>query len=181
MKLPDKFKWLLTIGTLPKMITAGLEHLGVKEIPGKESHPVIISMAIELGVRGIYTNDDTSWCALFQSYICKITGKPMPFKSYKILRAKSFASWGNPVVRGEERLGDILVFKRPGGHHVGMYIAESNISFFVLGGNQSNAVSITEIKKERLMACRRYYAIAAPASVKKYIQDSTGKFSTNES
>lgn len=183
MKLPEKFNWLATIGPLPKMVQLGLEHLGVKEISGANSNPIIINMAMELGVRSIYTNDDTSWCALFQNFICKMCSKPIvndKGDKYNLLRAKSFADWGNPVANGDERLGDILVFKRPGGGHVGMYIAESDTSFFVLGGNQSNAVTITEIAKDRKIACRRYYATAAPDSVKKYKLNSSGILSHNE-
>ncbi len=183
MNLPLKYHWLLTIGPLPRMIEMGLEFLGIKEIPGVSSNPTILKMAKEIGVESIYKNDDTSWCALFQCYICKLTNKPMidpKGDKYNFLRAKSFADWGNMVVRGEEMLGDILVFKRPGGFHVGMYIAESATSFFVLGGNQSNAVTITEIAKVRLVACRRFYSTGAPASVKEYRLDSSGKLSTNE-
>lgn len=183
MNLPAKYQWLATIGPLPRMIENALSLLGTKEIKGSKSNPVILNMAKEIGVDKIYTNDDTSWCAVFQGFICKISNKPALDPKgdiYNLLRAKSFADWGNPVVRGEEMLGDILVFKRPGGFHVGMYIAESKSTFFVLGGNQGNAVTIAEIAKTRLTACRRYYATAAPASVKKYKLDSSGKLSTNE-
>lgn len=180
MQLPEKHKWLNTVGPLPRMIQNALRYLGQKEIPGPQSNTVIMNMAKEMQVHNIYTNDDISWCALFQSYICKISNKPMPYKAYQVLRAASFTTWGNKVEKGDEKLGDILVFKRPGGNHVGMYIAESDKTFFVLGGNQSNAVTITEITKGRLIACRRYYAIGPPASVKKYRMAASGKVSTNE-
>jgi uncharacterized protein (TIGR02594 family) len=178
--LPTKYKWLSTVGPLPKMVVSALSYLGLKEYPGSANNPVIMEMARQLGVTNIYSGDSVSWCAVFISYICLISGKPMPFTSYEILRAASFASWGNPVEKGKEALGDILVFKRPGGNHVGIYIAESATTFHVLGGNQSDSVSFTEIKKDRMIACRRYYAVAAPASVKKYILSSGGKVSTNE-
>lgn len=180
MTLPEKYKWLSTIGTLPKLLTAGLQYMGVKETPGGESNPVIIQMAKDLGVSEIYDNDDISWCALFICYLCLVTGKPMPFKAYAILRAASFADWGEPVERGEEQLGDILVFTRPGGNHVGLYIAESKDSLHVFGGNQSNSVSIAEISKARLSASRRFYATQAPHSARKYLINSSGKMSTNE-
>lgn len=180
MIIPTKYKWLTTIGTLPKLVTAGLSFLGLKEAPGAGNNPVILDMAKRLGVSSIYTSDSISWCALFISYLCVISGKPMPYTSYEILRAASYQTWGNEVPKGKEALGDILVFKRPGGNHVGIYIAESANTFHVLGGNQSDSVSFTEIKKDRLIACRRYYSIAPPASVKKYILSSSGMISTNE-
>lgn len=178
--LPTKYKWINTIGPLPRMMVSALSFLGLKEYPGLGNNPVIMEMAKKLEVSDIYTADSISWCALFISYICIISGKPMPYSSYEILRAASFVNWGNQVIKGGEAFGDILVFKRPGGNHIGLHIAESATTFHVLGGNQSDSVSFTEIKKDRLIACRRYYAIGPPASVKKYILSSGGIISTNE-
>jgi len=179
--IPAKYQWIENVGVLPKLVQAGLNYLGVKEYPGKSSNnPVIMNMAKELGIGGIYTNDEIAWCAVFVCYLCHITGKPQPYTGYQILRAGSFANWGNQVIRGQEQLGDILVFSRPEGNHVALYLAESENSYHVLGGNQSNAVTITEISKYRLVASRRYYATAPPESVKKYYIDSSGKLSHNE-
>lgn len=177
----NKFPYLQTIDTLPKLVAAGLQYLGVKEIPGARSNPVIIDMAKGLGIEKIYTNDDTAWCGLFMSHLFRITGKPLlgiKGDKYNYLRAAKYAEWGNKV--DEPEMGDVLVFSRTGGGHVGLYVGESKYTYFVLGGNQSNSVSITEIKKDRLTAARRYYATEPPASVKKYILDSTGTVSINE-
>ncbi|HRQ17687.1 MAG TPA: TIGR02594 family protein [Agriterribacter sp.] len=174
------YTFLNDIGTLPKMVTEAMKYLGTKEIPGKQSNPVILNMAKELGIGDIYTNDDTAWCALFISYICKKVGKPIPFAGYHFLRAASFSKWGKAVGRGNAMLGDILVFTRQGGGHVGLYIAETEKTFIVLGGNQGNAVSFTEIAKDRLSDVRRYYSIAPPVSAKKYYVNSSGVVSKNE-
>lgn len=179
--LAKKYAFLESIGPLPKMVETGLNYLGIKEYPGTGSNNrAIMQMAQELGIANIYKNDEVAWCGLFVAYVMKVSGKPMTFTGYEILRAASFADWGKPVARGEEKLGDILVFKRPGGNHVGIYIAESDTTFHVLGGNQSNAVTITEIAKNRLFASRRFYAIGAPESAKKYTINSSGEVSTNE-
>ena len=78
-------------------------------------------------------------------------------------------------------LGDILVFKRDGGGHVGFYIGEDNDCYHVLGGNQSNAMNVTRILKSRLFQARRTaWSIAQPANVRKIILDPKGKISTNE-
>lgn len=178
--LPKKYSWISTRGPLPKLVTAALNYLDLKETPGSGNNPIIMGMAKRLGVDNIYIGDSMSWCALFISYLCIIADKPMPYKQYEILRAASFTNWGNPVEKGKEAFGDILVFKRPGGNHVGIYIAESDTTFHVLGGNQSDSVNFTEIKKDRLLAARRYYQIAPPASVKKYKLSSSGVVSTDE-
>lgn len=181
--LPEKYQWLEKIGTLPKLVSAALQYLGLKEIPGTKSNPVILDMAKGIGIGDIYKNDDVSWCAVFINHLIRITGKIMvdPDKDrYNLMRAKWLASWGNKVVRGDEMLGDIAIFERPGGGHVGIMIAESDNAFLILGGNQNNQVSFTWILKSRLLACRRYYATAAPESAKKYHVKSTGELSTNE-
>lgn len=182
MNLPAKYQWLQNIIPLPKILEEGLKYLGLKEIPGQASNPAILQMAKTLGVADIYKNDDISWCALFISFLCKTVGKPLPDNHgdrYNIIRAAWFQYYGekSPV----PQLGDVLVFKRPGGHHVGIYVAESKDTYHVLGGNQSNAVTITEISKIRMAYARRFYHTAPPATVKAYLIDSSGHLSTNES
>ncbi len=181
--LPVKYAWLEEIGTLPKLLASGLQYIGIKEIPGAKSNPVILDMARGLGVSDIYTNDDQSWCALFINHLIRINGKP-PVDTkgdrYNLLRAKWLANWGAAVIHGEEKIGDLGIFERPGGGHVGIIIAETGSTFVILGGNQSNSVSFTEIAKTRLIACRNYYATNPPESVKQYHMDSTGQLSVNE-
>jgi len=177
MSLPDKFIWLETVGDLPKLVSAGLQYLGVKEIPGKQNNPAIMDMAKGLGVDNIYTSDDEqSWCALFINHLMRISGKPLvdiKGDKYNYLRALWMLNWGGYVEPKDERLGDVLIFKRTGGGHVGLYIAESRTTYYVLGGNQSNSVSFTEIIKDRLIGARRFYATGIPASAKKYFIDSS--------
>lgn len=183
MNLPEKYSWLNSLTPLPKLVAAALQYLGIKEIPGIKSNPVIMNMAKEIGVDDIYKNDDTSWCALFMCYLCMICGKPLPDidgDKYNKLRAAWFLNYGHKVEDGQAMLGDVLVFERPGGNHVGLYIAESASTYFVLGGNQSNAVTITEIKKDRLRQARRFYHISAPVTVKKYFMNASGLTSKNE-
>jgi uncharacterized protein (TIGR02594 family) len=47
--------------------------------------------------------------------------------------------------------GAVLVFKRGNGGHVGFGVGEDATDYYVLGGNQSNAVNITRISKDRLL------------------------------
>ena len=179
--IPTQYHFLNTIGTLPKLVAASLQYVGLKEYPGlNNSNPVIMNMAQQLGIGDIYPNDEVAWCSLYMCYLYLITGKPQPFKEYMILRALQQRYWGNEVNLNECKLGDVMVFQRPEGGHVGLYIAESKNSYHILGGNQSNSVSFTEIKKERLVSCRNYYSTAAPKSSQKYFIDNLGKVSTNE-
>lgn len=182
--LPSKFSWLLEIGPLPKVIESAIGLLGVQEIKGPKNNPVIMGMAKSIGVQDIYTSDDLlSWCALFVNYVLWLNGKPMidpKGDKWNLLRARYLSSWGRPVTLDNMKLGDLVVFAREGGGHVAFYIAETKHSVFVIGGNQSNAVTITEIAKSRIIGVRNYYATTPPASVKKYFVDSSGKLSNNE-
>lgn len=77
-------------------------------------------------------------------------------------------------------LGDVLVFKRDGGGHVGLYVGEDAACYHVLGGNQGNAVSIRRIAKNRLIEARHLYKVAAPDNVRKVALSSTLAVSRNE-
>jgi len=50
--------------------------------------------------------------------------------------------------------GAVLVFERGSGGHVGFAVGQSAAHFYVLGGNQSNAVTIAPIAKTRLLGAR---------------------------
>ncbi|MEO7381482.1 MAG: TIGR02594 family protein, partial [Paracoccaceae bacterium] len=51
-------------------------------------------------------------------------------------------------------IGAVLIFARGQGGHVGFAIGQDDAHFFVLGGNQSDAVTIARIAKSRLLGAR---------------------------
>jgi hypothetical protein len=77
-------------------------------------------------------------------------------------------------------LGDILTFKRNAGGHVGFYVGEDATAYHVLGGNQSNQVSVSRIAKSRLYQARRPEYKSQPLNIRKVQLGSTGELSTNE-
>ena len=75
----------------------------------------------------------------------------------------------------------MLVFRRgETSGHVGIYIGEDYGAFHVLGGNQSDGVTITRIAKDRCIAVRRPVYKAAPATAKPVELAPTGALSVNE-
>ena len=142
---------------LPKHLQIALDFQGITEIVGSKSNPLILSWAKELGLSDIYTNDDTAWCGLFFAICAKRSGRELPtFKDkYDYLRALKYCGIWLPVMTKDASVGDVLIFQRPSGGHIGFYVAESLTSYFVLGGNQGNSVSISEIAKSRCVAIRR--------------------------
>lgn len=156
------------------MVAEGMRLLGTLEVPGPGNNPVILSWAKELGIAE-YRADETPWCGLFIALLVKRTGR-LPVLTP--LWALSWRTFG--VKAAIPSLGDILVFKRPGGGHVGLYIAEDAQAYHVLGGNQDNRVSITRIAKSRLVDARRPIYSSQPDSVKPYHLTATGELSNNE-
>jgi len=68
--------------------------------------------------------------------------------------SKAWADYGSLLRRDRLAPGAILVFDRAGGGHVGFYVGEDAGHYFVLGGNQGNAVNVMKLGKTRLVASR---------------------------
>jgi uncharacterized protein (TIGR02594 family) len=161
------------------MITEALKEFGVTEDPGKANDETILGWAKELGDKAIgwhYGEDSIPWCGLFVAIVAKRAGKDLP---YGPLRAKNWAAFGKSTKT--PFLGDVLVFSRNGGGHVGLYVGEDKECFHVLGGNQSDQVNITRIPKSRLFSARRTPAKSSlPPSAKPYWVNAVGQISSKE-
>lgn len=178
--LPVKWQWLYKEGQ-PKALVEALRHYGILEHTGKGSDPNIAAWAKELNVNGYYTDDDIPWCGLFVGIVMKRAGYEIP-KGLDSLGALNWLRFGNVVVKGQEKLWDILCFTRPGGGHVGFYVGENAHAFLVYGGNQSNAVGFAWVDKTRLAGCRRArWKVGQPSNVRKIILSESGELSKNES
>lgn len=166
------------------MIREALLTYGTLEVPGTANNPVIIGWAKEVkgSVAEAYKADSIPWCGLWMAVIAKRSGWE-PVNSP--LWALSWASFGQYVGNAPSpkvaALGDVLVFTRNGGGHVGLYVGEDSDCYHVLGGNQSDSVCITRIAKSRLYTARRpKWKSAQPASVKKIVVGASGAISKNE-
>ncbi len=170
MAYPTNYEWLGRIGLLPLMVTEALKEYGTVETPGRANNAKIMAWAKELGLSDIYSADAVPWCGLFIDLVAKRAKKARVKNPLWALNHKNFGT--DP---GQPGLGDVLVYLRDGGGHVGLYIAEDNECYHTLGGNQGDCVSITRIYKKRLVAARRSKVlIRHPASVKPYIVKPTG-------
>lgn len=140
--------------TEPTWLTAARAKLGVRETPGPANSPTIMGWAKTLGAKvlGIVFNaDSVPWCGLFTAKCIAEAGlTPPPIA----IRAKAWATWGKPLAASALAPGAVLVFERAGGGHVGFYVGEDDAAYRVLGGNQSDAVTITRIAKDRCIARR---------------------------
>lgn len=169
------YDWL-TSEPSPKILVTAVKHIGVTEFVGKANNPIIIQWAQYTQLNAYYTNDDIPWCGLFIAYCCRIN-------NLEVVRlplwALSWSNWGTSV--STAMLGDVLVFKRNGGGHVGIYVGEDKDCYHVLGGNQGDKVCVVRINKNRLHAARRTrWRIAQPSNVRQVFLSQEGRVSTNE-
>jgi len=94
------------------------------------------------------------WCGAFVAS-CLRAALPGLILPDTPLAARAWGRFGEPVA---PVFGAVLIFWRgaPSGWqgHVGFYRGEDAAAYHVLGGNQSDAVTITRIAKTRLLAAR---------------------------
>ncbi|WP_332657382.1 TIGR02594 family protein [Brevundimonas sp.] len=135
----------------PAWLKLARAQVGTREIVGPKHSPVIMAWIQEIGAKalGVKVNDDeTPWCGTFMAWLMKRCGLSTPAIAVRAASWGRAGSWGRELLG--PRLGCVLVFTRAGGGHVGLYLGEDATHFHVLGGNQSNSVSVTRIAKNRL-------------------------------
>ena len=175
-ELPPAYRWIDEVRPLPRMVEAARQLYGTIETLGPADNPLILDWAREVGLSRAYSSDAVPWCGLFMALVARRAGKAAPAKP---LWARSWGRFG--VASPEAALGDVLVFARAkGGGHVGLYVGEDETAFHVLGGNQTDAVSITRIARTRCIAIRRPIYRVQPASVAPIQLAATGAISVNE-
>lgn len=133
----------------PSWLKIARSYDGLKEIPGPRHNQTIIRWLGKL--RAWWSDDETPWCGVFIAHCMQESWLPFP-KFY--MRAKAWSDYGSLLRRDRLAPGAILVFDRAGGGHVGFYVGEDAGFYYVLGGNQSNAVNVMKLGKSRLVASR---------------------------
>lgn len=174
--LSPAYGWIDDLQPLPKMVAEARKLFGTVEAQGPADNPVILGWAKDLGLAKIYNQDEIPWCGLFVAIVAKRAGKALPGRP---LWARNWAEFGKAADKAQ--LGDVLVFRRgQGSGHVGLYIGEDYGAYHVLGGNQSDGVTIARIAKDRCIAVRRPAYRNAPVTAKPVHLAATGNLSTKE-
>ncbi|ORE98642.1 TIGR02594 family protein [Aurantimonas sp. 22II-16-19i] len=126
--------------------------IGTKEKPGTGSNPEILDWASDAGIP--YDSDDTPWCGLFVAHCIGSTLDREPIPTAP-LWARAWRRFG---YKTEPTTGAVMVFWRESRGsskgHVGFYAGEDASAYRILGGNQSDSVSLAWIKKDRLLEAR---------------------------
>jgi len=135
--------------------------VGIKEVPGSVSNPHILAM---LRLDDQWPADDAvPWCSAFANYIAWLLRLPRS----RSLRARSWLGVGEVVSPDHAEPGfDVVILKRGKGNqpgpdvinasgHVGFFAGIEGHRVLVLGGNQSNSVSIAPFPGSQILGIRR--------------------------
>jgi uncharacterized protein (TIGR02594 family) len=128
-------------------------YIGTTEGPGPEDNPVVMDMYASVGHDWV-EHDSVAWCAAFVGHCLEKAG----LRSTRRLNARSYMDWGIPVDLADAQAGDIVIFSRGSKSwqgHVGFFVKTAGAMIEVLGGNQSDAVTIQRYAKSRLLGVRR--------------------------
>jgi uncharacterized protein (TIGR02594 family) len=133
---------------------AWLDHawaeLGQSEVSGSASNARIADYIHRVGHPDV-ADDATPWCAAFVGACLDRAG----ISGTGSLLARSFLSWR--VEADEPRLGAIAVLSRgadPTLGHVGFLVGTTGDRLLLLGGNQSDSVSVEGFARGRLLGLR---------------------------
>ncbi len=166
-----------TAGSIRPWYDEALRLKGLKEAAGSGDNPMLLKWAQRLGLA--YAHDSIAWCGLFTAHCiaAALPDEPLPANP---LGARNWLRFG---VASQPTLGAVLVFwrgSRQGAQgHVGFYAGEDAAAFHVLGGNQSDSVSIARVARTRLLGAR--WPASAPKPAGGATQASgAGSLSTNE-
>lgn len=134
-------------------IAEARKHIGIRENTSKTAHnPTLLAMLDRMGEfsnesRAWWQDDETPWCGLFVGFCLGVSGR---FVVKEWFRARAWES-SQMTKLDRPAYGCIVTFTREGGGHVGFVVGEdARGNIMVLGGNQSNAVSIVPFAKTRV-------------------------------
>jgi uncharacterized protein (TIGR02594 family) len=133
----------------PSWMAEAWRELGQSERPGPTHNPRIVAMFDELG----YPNqaDETAWCAAFVGACLERAG----IASTRSLRARSYETWG--IASAAPTAGAVAVLRRGGDPalgHVGFLVGATDAHVFLLGGNQSDAVTVAPFDRDLVLTYR---------------------------
>ncbi|MFM9848759.1 MAG: TIGR02594 family protein [Hyphomicrobiaceae bacterium] len=134
----------------PPWMAVAWAELGQSEVSGAAANPRVVDYFRQLGHRAI-ADDETAWCAAFVGACLERAG----FSSTRSLIARSYLEWGEPAT--EPAAGSIAVLTRGASTslgHVGFLVGMTDTAVYLLGGNQSDAVSVARFDRSRLLSTR---------------------------
>jgi uncharacterized protein (TIGR02594 family) len=165
------------MSTLNERIYAQAEaELGTVEW-AKGSNPEVVKYYGEAGHTEI-VDDSVPWCAAFVGAVLARSG----VQGTGSLMARSYTNWGEAVPSVDHaQKGDLVVLSRgkdPRFGHVGFYNGKIGNQVRLLGGNQSDQVSVAQYAANRIVAIRRATAQRETPAQSKTVQASAAQIAS---
>lgn len=135
---------------------------GILEISGPSSHPQILAWIKR--TEQLYPTDLTiddskyAWCGVLVGNMVldeRATNPKMPAPPKYFQGAARWKTWGTQIPFKAAQRGDVVVLLRPGGYHVALVSGLTRDGLKVIGGNQSDALTIAEYPWRKVVAIRR--------------------------
>lgn len=124
----------------------------IKEFEGAGDNPRIVEYLKSTNLDSLYaSNDETPWCSAFVNW-CIEQAKHVGTDS---ALARSWLKWGKEIDIPVK--GCITILKRPPNPshgHVAFFVSQSGDTVKLLGGNQKDAVNISEYSIEKVIGYR---------------------------
>ncbi|MDB5582855.1 MAG: hypothetical protein JWR80_8031 [Bradyrhizobium sp.] len=139
---PDAMPWLDEARRL----------MGTREVSGKANSPVIMDWAAQLDIW--YPSDDVAWCGLFVGHC---VGSTMPREALPVnpLGARNWAGFGDACDLIDGAIASFWRGSKSGWlGHVGIVTGQTSRTVEIIGGNQSDMVSVIQMPRDRLLATR---------------------------
>lgn len=141
----------------------GMRFVGTREIGGVSSQPLIAAMLSLDSPIGI--SDEIPWCSAYMNFIAWLLRLPRS----KSLAARSWLTVGTPIHLDQARPGfDVVILNRANGPkdpnvlkapgHVGWFAGCDGNTVTLLGGNQSDSVSLSRFPVSDVLGVRRLAA-----------------------
>lgn len=159
-----------------KHVEIARTYLGLTEIAASNKHPTIDAWAKTLAGKWLIGQP---WCGTFMAQVFKEAGLSSKVPK-DFFRAKAWETAGTKLTK--PAYGCIVTFTREGGGHVGLVVGITKTGMLkVLGGNQSNAVTIQDFDPKRTTAFRWVSAGDVPTDDRYNLPVlAAGRISTNE-
>tara|TARA_R110000868_G_scaffold24557_2_gene96811 strand:+ start:329 stop:1348 length:1020 start_codon:yes stop_codon:yes gene_type:complete len=135
-----------------KVYATALKEVGQKEIVGGKHNPRVLEYHKATTLKA--SSDEVAWCSSFVNWCMKQNG----VKGTELANARSFLKWGKATTTPQQ--GDVVVFWRGSKSgwqgHVAFVVSVSATHVKCLGGNQGNAVNMTNYPKSQVLGYRTY-------------------------
>ncbi len=159
ISLPAALPWLAEAKRL----------IGTKEAAGAAENAAILNWADTADIA--YDHDETPWCGLFIAH-CIASTLPDESLPANPLGARQWLTFG---IEAAPQLGAVMVFwrgtRQGWSGHVALYWGEEADTYIILGGNQSDAVTLTKIAKSRFLGARWPRTVAPLQMIRQVTSD----------